>query len=720
MDEYKSLLNKLVNNKLISEQYLIIYDNEKDNLQISEKSDTKITIGLLYYIYFFNLLDSKTSQRINTSAEIKNIVNKFDNNELKAEEAKIKLDTLVTLNQKLNVLIPVLEDLDNNMLFSSKRTSVDINKLVTFLAKFTEFDFTTILDIFLTHQAEFEKNSNYFEKIIQENRENESITKFITNLLSKIKNRKILFDIDDINDVNFNKKLLNILELFFESFKEQSMNNIDFGLKIPETLADKNNKNYFFKANEKAIITENIQNTPSMVTNTDIKQPETYISLAEGNPWDLVGAIVIDPVNKGLGIASFPFIHDNKIFISTLIEKEATLDVVEKLYHSISSMRISDVSDNTMARKNLISSEISEALNIPVELSLCPTIIYEFLNTVSVTIDNLDLDLDIRRSVLRTEYYPYDMVIYNKEDHVVVIPDDIEVLTTLGNSESYISPSLGINLTNKPISLSREETDIGRILTENNFLAKGKYLFIALDFPNKIIIEKLLIKRIRSKNNQNENELWKLRFTISKSIDVFEGEALLPTNIWKYIWTEKILINPYEVLESFIGFVPSGAIKLKSLGKDSIKLARGVDIGNVNSYFDRMLYTIKSEKKLTLGQSIGLKLDSNNNIKLVYCALTVSDILRKLERDDSFQSQEKLSKRISKAFMTKLENNKLLHLNNVLTYMLFYAVQFNYFIDFTDLDTLITWLETEFEFKFINIDKIKNIDYTNNEIIIEV
>ena len=56
----------------------------------------------------------------------------------------------------------------------------------------------------------------------------------------------------------------------------------------------------------------------------------------------------------------------------------------------------------------------------------------------------------------------------------------------------------------------------------------------------------------------------------------------------------------------------------------------------------------------------------------------------------------------------------------LLTYVLFYSIQFNVQIDFTNIYEVINWLLTEFELKRGLVEKIKNIDHDNFSIELDI
>ena len=91
-----------------------------------------------------------------------------------------------------------------------------------------------------------------------------------------------------------------------------------------------------------------------------------------------------------------------------------------------------------------------------------------------------------------------------------------------------------------------------------------------------------------------------------------------------------------------------------------------------------------------------------------------------MNRDYSQNSLENIAKRVSKALGLNSDKFEIgLHPRYLLTYILFYSIQFNAQIDFSNLNEVVNWLMTEFELKKVPIQKIKAIDEKNLLIEIE-
>lgn len=485
-------------------------------------------------------------------------------------------------------------------------------------------------------------------------------------------------------------------------------------------LGDKNNESYFFYENELENLGQQIQQpyVSQLEINSKINSSTVKSSLPnQESIWEMVGAIVENPIKKGLGIARYPFIdtnNNNRVFIAVTVEQEIDLSDSDNFYHQIQSMRISNVSDRTDSRRRLVVDEISESLEIPRELALYPSIIEEYL----IRNKGISIDFEIKKKILRYEFYPVQEIVFDKLNGIISIPDDLEPVTTHQSFVMLPSPRRNF-IVDKNVSLANERT-IGKTTAEFT-LFESWYILIELDLPSSTMIDNISIK-LRKSEEKDQNDLWKLRFTISKVLDIFEAESLLPVNLWKYIWHEKIPIFPFALLTSFLGIIPSGAVNKETISNESIQLARGIDIESFNSLIRDSPYVILSEQNITIGKAISFYYSpGDKQIYLIYCDINEVDILKKLDRDTNQNSLIKLSKRVTKALGLKFEKlEEILHPKYLLTYILFYSIQLNPRVDFTNIHDVIHWLIGEFAFKFVPIEKIKNIDSTNYIIQVEL
>ena len=163
---------------------------------------------------------------------------------------------------------------------------------------------------------------------------------------------------------------------------------------------------------------------------------------------------------------------------------------------------------------------------------------------------------------------------------------------------------------------------------------------------------------------------------------------------------------------SFIGITPSKSINKEFNSDQSVQLARGVSIQNLNALIKRDPYNIVSKQQMIIGKLINFYLNpQDKQVYLIYCNISEIEILKRLNRDYSQSSLVKLGKRIYKALALKEDRLEFeLHPKYLLTYILFYSIQFNVQINFTNLYDVIHWLISEFELKIASVEKITSID----------
>jgi len=212
-----------------------------------------------------------------------------------------------------------------------------------------------------------------------------------------------------------------------------------------------------------------------------------------------------------------------KVFFPVDIEIGIELDQSDMLFREIQSLRITGISDTSKSRQDRLKEEISDFLNVPSNISLNPTIIKEYLAKRDLT----DQPIVFKEKLLRTEYYPFDKVsLIPEKDQWAILKDKTKPRYHI-NLEKKVSSDIfkwDESLQRKKLSLWTEET-IGTVV--NQFSQNNDYnLLIEYDFPSKFFLEKL-IPKIRGYDPKHQDELWYLRFFVSKSC----GSLSSPRNL---------------------------------------------------------------------------------------------------------------------------------------------------------------------------------------------
>lgn len=719
-EDIRKLIDNLIKSNSISNSFS---DKFRSMLKTESENNTTLqikpkTIIGIYYLYLFTLFNEKSNNQFRDNKKIiETSVENFNTNNLSSDDARVLLEKLITQNMNLKTSLEFQTANANLLPFAKTKSSIEIEKMFSELVRMSLLDSDNIKDLFIKYFDKFEKNKEIITVFEQSSQiQSEEFSSFLRTILDTLDSQEAIVDAKGLNE-SFTGQLINLFEEFFLKFKEKDLKPLNFNITLEKTLTEKNNESYFFYGNELEEFESDV-NQPyvsQLEINSKINSSTINSSLPnQSGLWEMAGAIVINPVKNGIGIARFPYIdiQKNKVYISVSIEQEIDLSESENFYHQIQSMRISEVSDRTDSRRQLVISEIADSLDIPRELALYPSIIEEYLGRNK----GVSIDFEIQKKILRYELYPVQEVIFDKLNGIITIADDVDPVTSYLTFHLLPSPKSNF-IDGKNIALANDQI-IGKISTEFQFLSSW-YTLVDLDFPSKSILDKISTK-IRTSEGNTENELWKLRFTISKVLDIFEAESLLITNIWRYIWHEKIPLFPFELLSSFLATTPSGAINKELTTNEYVQLSRGITLDPLTTLIPDGPYNILSEQKITIGKLISLYFgQSDKQFYLVYCDLNEIDILKKLNRDYSQNTLLKLSKRVSKALSLKFDKlEELLHPKYLLTYILFYSIQFNTNLDFSNLKDVISWLLTEFEMKLHPINKIRSID--NENFIIQV
>ncbi|MHA1983547.1 MAG: hypothetical protein ACW967_04255, partial [Candidatus Hodarchaeales archaeon] len=593
--------------------------------------------------------------------------------------------------------------------------------------------------LFMDHFINYEKN---MQRLIQiRNKKNvynidNSIIDGLTNFLNQIiKDSQRKIEIDEL-DPKEEELVLSLFEQKFSDFQSLKKFDID-AIDWDESLIDRARQQLYSttpikrgKDNKKT--DSNLQEQTTRPVGIEIKvkkdtdheininsslkleTPTPFNAKPSLQPWTFVGKILVKLNGKnfeGIGVLDWP-VEDmsGKVFFPVNIEIKIELDQSDMLFREIQSLRVTGISDTSKSRQDRLKEEISDFLNIPSNISLNPTFIKEYLAKRDLT----DQPIVFKEKLLRTEYYSFDKIsLIPEKDHWAILKDKTKPRHHV-NAKNKVPSSiykLDDSIQRKKLSLWTEET-IGTVISQ--FSQNDNYnLLIEYDFPSKFFLEKL-IPKIRGYDPKHEDELWYLRFFVSKKLDgVFEGEALLPQNLWKFLWTEKIPILPFDLRSSFLGIIPSQSID--SI-KNSILLKRNQRPNPLirEETFSSSLQVKKNG--VILGSVIGYAVDEpKGKLELIYSDLKPADLFKKLGKDSS--NIDKLFNRIQRALNLKEDESKTP--KAIITYLTFYSAQFATYEDLGQYSVIESWLIRTFSLKRLLYQEIKEFDFENKVIIIE-
>ncbi|HKZ41479.1 MAG TPA: hypothetical protein VJ044_10985, partial [Candidatus Hodarchaeales archaeon] len=492
------------------------------------------------------------------------------------------------------------------LLFNPKRTLADVLHLFEDFWKITGSKRHEVLrDLFLEVYNSRERNPTYLGLI------KEVFDKILSDLAIKDEFSKIISEFDQSADypkpkMEIDQKttetLLAALEKVFFSFSEE--NPSPRVIPWEETLVERARKTHYFPERHGGGMTgveesdsgnpedgtrslpeikSKPKKTPAIVAQELKKQPPSpdtvprsiildsksgpqkeaptvAIAIQETNPWDRVGKILVREEKEGftgIGIIDTPLINTKgKIFLAAAIENDLEIDQIDSLFREVQNLRIEGISDTTAARRDSLRETIAEFLGVPLNLGLSPSLVREYLAR-----RDLRFEAVFKQSVVRREYYPSEKVVTIPEhDEWLVIAEEVKGRIHLTDSLPYSPPFRSRNgkIQGAKIAVWTDEL-IGQAVSQFS-LGNISQLLMEFDFPSEAFLGQL-IPKIRGFNPQNMEKLWYLRFFVAKKLEsysVFEGEALLFWNLWRFIWTQKIPILPFDLRASFFGVLYSG------------------------------------------------------------------------------------------------------------------------------------------------------------------
>lgn len=647
----------------------------------------------------------------------------------------------------------------NTLLYTPDKSITDVISEIAVLSELLKVKNLSFLEeLFIFHLKNVEQNINFLKSIeIKDNRilkigkYRANLEEFITQLESRKqdKNEKIAIDpkIEEKIQDQFEKYFKNYTKIpqiipaqlswnetlidkartkYFESEDDSSSSTAatqnkkadnqeekktetpETSIKLMESLETSRNELFHNQQKKPAILTTTIDTQYSKKNQLESIQP--ILQPGELDPWATIGSILVIKENDsytGIGIIDIPVTReDNRIFIPVIIEKDVELDQTDILFREMESLRISNYSDSTQTRRDIVKNEITEYLGVPENISLFPTFLNEYIAR-----RNIHVELIIKPQLLRKEYYPLDQIqaIPGHEEWFEVLNKSM-VRMHLPRSKPY--PSRPINsqyLAKKKKIATWDDKIIGQSAIQIELNGLGAVIIIEYDFPSTDFLS-ILLPKLRG-YDPNQQELWYLRFFVAKKIEVFEAEALLYWNLWKLIWNEKIPILPYDVRTAFLGLVPASAILPST---DILKLKRGVTPNNtlIGNGAINPTTKILNQNGQEIGQIVGISYDDRiNEFSLVYTPLTPGQLFEKLGKQS--QNIEKLSLRI-KAALGISKDEDILTPRSIITYLTFYSAQFATYEDLSDFSTVITWLDQTFQVGKLAFTLIQEWDYTNN------
>ncbi|MHA2362633.1 MAG: hypothetical protein ACXAC7_01650 [Candidatus Hodarchaeales archaeon] len=724
-----SRLENLFKQKLLSENTFYRQQAEISqtfNKSKKGKSDQQILFNSTAILYYYQLLlfKQKLENKISsTEKKIQLTAKEYNSKQLSEADSISSFEELVRNQNSLKKINKIIQDQLPNLPYSPRRSSEDIDLILRIVEPLTShLSLDQLKKLFMNNFLHNERNSAKLNKMLNLKikdtmLDSEEYQLFSSNFLNELSNLVDTAISPELININFENKIIPKFEKYFKQFKSVQLSP-KHSIPWPETLTDKNRQNYLFNKKDKELSQVTIPiKTPEIPTDRDsestitIEPPQK--TEIERNLWDMIGSIFIDPVNKGLGYAGIPVTwKDGHIYQACHVEKELESDYTDALFRESQSLRILGISDSTESRRERLREEIANTLDIPLEVALFPTIVREYLGR-----RNIEVNMAFKDQLLRKEYYLIDKLNLDPQNRQIMVMDELEPAYELTGSVQFSSPPSGLkDFKSQQYKLNLwDATTIGQILTEVRLFSLGYHLIIELDFPSEAFLSSFLPKIRSFQTTPGQPSLWELRFQISKKIDVFEGEALLPHNLWSFINSEKVPILPFDVYLAYIAIIPSGGIETRSTTNE-LMVKRGITPQLFSEYLLKDLYYTVKDNQIQKGLTIGITLNEEHFPEIIYCSLSSVEILKRMNRDSSIQAQKRLKKRIKKAL--GVEESKAFHPRNLIVYLLFYSAQFSVLIDFGQYRAVVDWLSSTFDFHYLSLELIKEINHESREILI--
>ncbi len=422
--------------------------------------------------------------------------------------------------------------------------------------------------------------------------------------------------------------------------------------------------------------------------------------------WSYSGSIYYSQDQKPLGIITEPFVDpDNTIFLRCIKEDELALEKTDQIYREM-SMILQGATDSSIARKEVLQHEIAETLGISKQIALKPTFVREYFSKKNIVSLKLPIELDL--SIKAIEYYPYDSIKIDDQSGNVLVSKDLALKEFKGS----LLPSTwsGTKIENGCTIRRFDNSNLGvvrSILSNSSF---GTFLVVESDKPSKDMVNYILQHIEGSSSSFSKRPgIWSLRFLIARRLDgVFEGEALLYWNLWKYIWEEQVPILPWDLRMDYIGMVPAGGVD--RIDDSGGFLKRRLDKHTIESAITFPKDAIVYCQGRNLGRFVGFNLDDTGLPQILVAHHSAGEILESVGRERSDDYLRRLGARISKALGVPIE--QAMNPNEIARYFLFFVRM----IEGANFQEVMNWLQEHFGLLSFPINSIELVTESNIQI----
>ncbi|MHA2270724.1 MAG: hypothetical protein ACXACI_02610 [Candidatus Hodarchaeales archaeon] len=425
-------------------------------------------------------------------------------------------------------------------------------------------------------------------------------------------------------------------------------------------------------------------------------------------PWSFVGNILLSSDNQPIGVCAEPLVTPNgEVYLKCIKEEDVGLEESDQIFREM-SMILKGASDSSIARKEVLRQEITETLKIPSQLALRPTFVREYFGSKHVVALKLPIDLDL--AVKSIEYYRYDSLAANDAPGIAKLVSgsgtkDLEG-TLAPSSWNWDMPEQGAAIKR----FDGENLGVVRNLFKTSSF--GTYVVVEFDKPSLDLCTEIHQHTGGSADFSKGPGIWSLRFLIARRLDgVFEGEALLYWNVWKFLYEEKVPILPWDLRMDYIGLVPAGAVV--GIENSEISLKRRIEPHAISNTIPLLENSTVFLNSRNIGRLVGYDLDDNGIPSILVSCKSTKEILAGIGRDTSDDYVRRLGARISKAL--GIPADLAMSPGAIARYLLFFVR----LVDVPTFTGAMNWLKEHLGLQSFNLGQIEKATDTGIYIVSE-
>ncbi|MFX0113488.1 MAG: hypothetical protein ACFFB3_02970 [Candidatus Hodarchaeota archaeon] len=687
--------------------------DEESRIAIEKSVERKKELERLYEIaQKRNKLDFEDHiTRIDTfSQEIDEIEKKEDQTRLKERSETIRASIRESLEflAKTNLELDSYIQLFNKLLITAQsrmaKEEADparfmrIIKRLETLVEVVRGHHLTIQTI-LSKQSQYEFETVLAKEVVTEDHEREILISLVAQLQDAGKIPALFNQKDIISE------MLSSLEQTDSSSQEEAEITPDITLNSQSTGAAPSSED--LEQEEESIVPAHDE--PSPRPSAQEKESQNLINDGTTGPWSLAGKILLASTNQPIGICTDPITTSSgEIYLKCIKEEDISLEESDQIYREM-AMILKGASDTSNARKEALREEITDNLKIPAQLALKPTFVREYFAKKHVVALKLPIELGL--TIKTIENYPYELLVSENDKKTVKLISG----SAVKNIEGNLVPSVWAKEI-PPQGVPIKRFDGYNLGIVRNLIATtsfGTFIVSEWDRPSSDLCTEIHQNIGGSSESFSKSPgIWSLRFLIARRLDgVFEGEALLPWNVWRFLWDEKIPILPWDLKMDYVRLIPAGAIARAD--KSEIHLKRRLEPHPIATMIPIPENSIVFLDGRNLGRFVGYDLDEKGIPGILVACRSTGEILASVGRDTSENYIRRLGARISKALGIPVE--QAMSPGAIVRYLLFFVRV----VDVSTFTEAMNWLREHLDLQFFPLNQIDRIEDTITHVISE-